>query len=296
MAGYQKNTWVIYNKDIPNYDQPNSFITKRKLDHMEEGIQNAVTDFTIGTVTKGTNIGGEIIADENDPSVRKINLVLPKEVSWLFSNIELHNSDIAPVGASINDIVIDSKGNIFTIVEAGNGVNVLKFKMNIKGATGDQGIPGPQGEPGEEYHLEIGEVIITDKVESVSAEIVDHKLNLVIPVIKGNPGEPGEPGKPGVPGEPGESTYDIWKSLGNTGDAADFIESIKGKVAVVDSLDSTSTTEALSANKGRELKNNRLTTLDEILANEEEGIFVDALAVKELYFKLLEVINIEFKK
>ena len=290
MAGYQKNTWSVYNQNIPKQDQPNAFITKRKLDNIEEGIKNAVTDFIIGEVTKGTNVGGEIIADENDPSIRKINLVLPKEVSWLFSNIELHNNDIAPVGADIKDMVIDSKGNIFTIAED-NGVNVLRFKVNIKGDTGEPGIPGPQGEPGEEYHLEIGDITITDKVESVSAEIIDHKLNLVIPVIQGNPGEQGEPGEPG---ERGESTYDIWKSLGNTGDAADFIESIKP--TVVDSLDSTSTTEALSANQGRILKNNRISTLDDILANEEEGKFVDALAVKELYFKLLEVVNIEFKK
>lgn len=274
MAGYQKNTWAVYNDSIPKHEQPNAFITKRKLDNIENGIKNAVTDFVIGTVTKGTNVSGEIISDENDPSIKRINLVIPKEVSWLFSNIELKDGGVAPVGASLNDLIIDSNGNVFTIEENSNGVHVLKYKMSIKGATGDQGVQGPQGEPGKDYHLEIGEISTTDTAESASAEISDHKLNLVIPVV------------------PGESTYDIWKSLGNTGDAADFIESIKGNDAkVVDSLESTSNTEALSANQGRILKNNRLTTLDEILANEEEGIFVDALAVKELYLKMQELLQ-----
>ena len=382
MAGYQKNKWAIYDNDIPKHEQPDAFITKDKLENIESGIKNAVTDFKIGTVSKGTEVYCEIVADENDPSVKRINLVIPKEVSWSFSSIELSDNSVAPTGSTLNDIILDASGNIFTIIDNGNGIYILNKRLNIKGAIGDigpQGDPGKDGNPGQdgkdgkdgqdgnkwvyiennifdgeeapdgvsvddfvfdskndvfkvldnlrlkkifnlrgadgkdgekgkdgadgkdgengkdgedgkEYYLEVGNVTIGGEAH---AEISDHKLHLVLPTGPvGDRGPQGIQGEVGPPGPAGESTYDIWKALGNTGDAADFIKDITGPaVAVIDSLDSTSTTEALSANMGRELKNNRLTTLDEILANEEEGIFVDALAVKELYFNLIEMIN-----
>ena len=231
MAGYQKNTWELYNESIPVKDQPNAFITKRKLDNIESGIENAITDFQIGTVTKGADACCEIVADENDPSIKKINMVIPKEVSWLFSDVELHDGDIAPTGVAINDIILDSKGNIFNLTLNSNNNLILNKKLNITGNQGKAGL----------------------------------------------------------------STYDLWLSLGNTGNAEDFFYALKGDpgdtVNVIDSLESTSETEALSANQGRILKNNRLTTLEDVLANEEEGIFVDALVVKELYLKLIEMIN-----
>ena len=38
---YLKNNWAVYNPDLPEEEQPDCFITKAKLDHMEEGIEAA---------------------------------------------------------------------------------------------------------------------------------------------------------------------------------------------------------------------------------------------------------------
>lgn len=335
MAGYQPNKWEVYDQSIPIHKQPDALITKDKLINIEQGISNAVTDFQIGSVCKGTDVNCEIIADENNPSVKRINMVIPKEVSWLVSDAELFDQSVAPVGVSLNDIILDSKGNIYTIIKNSNDVYILNKRMNIKGQPGDVGSDGKpgikwvfsdnnlvegeaapenaiigdyildnkgdvfetledftlhkllniRGADGKEYYLEIGDVNVGDVA---SAEIVDHKLNLIIPA-----GPRGDKGEVGPRGNAGKSTYDLWKELGYEGDAKDFIEFLRGdeNLVPIDSLDSTSTTEPLSANQGRILKNNRLTTLDDILANEEEGIFVDALAVKEMFLKLQEMIT-----
>ena len=315
MAGYQKNTWVLYNKDIPKYEQPDAFITKSKLENIENGIENAVTDFKIGTVSKGTEVYCEIIADENDPSVKRINMVIPKEVSWSFSNVELVDKSAAPNGATLNDIILDAKGNIFTVIENGNGVYVLNERLNIRGGigeTGPQGKPGVDGKPGQDgkdgqdgnkwLYIERNVFEGEEAPENANSGdfVFDTKFD-VFPVLDNLTlgtklfNLRGPQGEQGLKGDGGLSTYDVWKSLGYEGNAEDFLKSLRGDIGpaaiVVDSLDSTSTTEALSANMGRELKNNRLTTLEDIMANEEEGIFVDALVVKELYLKMKEMIE-----
>ncbi len=366
---YQKNTWVLFEEGIPAHEQPDAFITKDKLDHIETGIRSAITDFRLGTISKGTDVHCEVITDENDPSIKRINLVIPKEVSWLFSDVELTDQSVAPTGATIIDMVLDAKGNIFNITENSNGTLILNKKLNITGQPGKDGSIGPEGNPGadgidgkdgkdgnkwiyvdrnvfdgdtttdgnvgdfildnkydvfiildnfilkwlfnikgEEYYLEVGEVTIGDKA---SAEVVDHKLNLVIPVgptgeqgpkgetgdqgpkgetgpqgekgdtgeqgPKGDTGEQGPKGDIGPVGPAGESTYSIWKGLGNDGDAADFIEYIKGE-------------PGYTPVKGVDYftKDDTLTTLDEVLANEKEGMFVDALVIKEMYLKFQE--------
>lgn len=37
--GYTKNIWAIYNPELSDEDQPDAFITKEKLDHVEEGLE-----------------------------------------------------------------------------------------------------------------------------------------------------------------------------------------------------------------------------------------------------------------
>ena len=309
MAGYQKNTWVIYDSGIPKHEQPDAFITKAKLDNIENGIGNAITDFQVGTVSKGTDARCEIIADENNPSIKRINMVIPKEVSWSFSEAELHDKSVAPIGISINDFILDIKGNIFTIIENENGVYILDKKMNIKGDRGEEGEIGPDGKPGQDgedgkdgqdgnklmynnKNLFDGEEApdganVGDFVFDNDADVFEVMDDLRLRKVFNIRGTEGPRGPAGL------STYDLWKSLGNSGDAEDFLNSLRGQdgaVKAIDSLDSTSVTDALSANQGRILKDNRLTTLDEILANEEEGIFVDALAIKELYLKMQELL------
>lgn len=146
--GYQKNKWTVYDKTIPDNMQPDSFITKRKLDNIEKGIESSITELIIGEVTKGFEAKCEIVTDTVDPSIKRLNMVIPKEVSWIFSEKELHDNEIAPYGSFINDKVIDIKGNIFTVILNDSGEYRLDLHINIKGATGVSGPAGPQGLPG----------------------------------------------------------------------------------------------------------------------------------------------------
>lgn len=146
--GYNKNTWTVYDETIPDIQQPNSFITKAKLDHIENGIASAITDLQIGEVSKGFEPKCELVTDEEDPTIKRINMVIPKEVSWIFSSKELYDKETAPIGTLPNDIVLDIKGNIFSVVLNDNREYKLEKKMNIKGATGLSGPAGPQGLPG----------------------------------------------------------------------------------------------------------------------------------------------------
>ena len=146
--GYQKNKWTVYDNTIPDKMQPDSFITKRKLDRIENGIESAITDLQMGEVSKGFEAKCEIVADTVDPSIKRINMVIPKEISWIFSEKELHDNEIAPYGSFPNDKIIDIKGNIFSVILNDNDEYRLDLHINIKGATGVSGPAGPQGLPG----------------------------------------------------------------------------------------------------------------------------------------------------
>lgn len=146
--GYQKNTWAVYDETIPDRLQPDAFITKDKLDRMESGIESSITDFQIGEVTKGSEAKCEIVTDPNDNTIKRLNMVIPKEISWVFPKKEFHNNEIAPNDTYPNDVVLDTAGNIFIVVSNDNGEYRLSFKMNIKGQTGVSGPSGPQGLPG----------------------------------------------------------------------------------------------------------------------------------------------------
>lgn len=147
--GYQKNTWTVYDELIPDIQQPNSFITKAKLDHIEQGIENAVTDLQMGEVSSGYEAKCELVQDANDPTIKRLNMIIPKQISWTFSTKELHDKGTSPIGTMPNDIVLDVKGNIFSVVKNDLGEYRLEYKMNIKGSTGLQGPAGPQGLTGE---------------------------------------------------------------------------------------------------------------------------------------------------
>lgn len=189
---YKKNTWTVYNSTIPDKLQPDSFITKDKLDNIENGIDGAITDLKMGTVNKGYNVSCEIIEDENDPTIKKINMVIPKEASWIYYENELYDKTITPIKSFPGDFIIDKVGNVFEVFEDENGTYRLDKKLNIIGANGEQ---GPQG-------------------------------------IKGDPGPQGPQGPRGYKGEPGEngkSAYDYWLGIsGNEGKSEEeYLESIK---------------------------------------------------------------------
>lgn len=146
--GYQKNTWVVYDETIADKMQPDAFITKQKLDHIENGIESAITDLQMGEVSKGFEPRCEIVTDSEDKTIKRINMVIPKEVSWVFSQKELHDNEISPNGTYPKDMVMDIKGNIFTVILNENGEYRLSFNANISGKTGVSGPAGPQGLPG----------------------------------------------------------------------------------------------------------------------------------------------------
>lgn len=143
--GYKKNTWTVYDETIPDIRQPNSFITKAKLDHIEQGIESAVTDLQMGQVSEGFEAKCELITDAEDSTIKRLNIVIPKQVSWIFSKKELHDKETSPIGTLPNDMVLDIKGNIFSVMLTEIGEYRLEYKMNIKGATGMSGPAGPQG-------------------------------------------------------------------------------------------------------------------------------------------------------
>ena len=114
MGGYQKNTWTVYDETIPDIQQPNSFITKAKLDHIERGIESAITALEMGEVNEGFEAKCEIVTDAEDPTIKRINMVIPKAVSWIYSKKELHDKETSPIGTIPNDMILDVKGNIFS--------------------------------------------------------------------------------------------------------------------------------------------------------------------------------------
>ena len=73
---YIPNIWELYNPDLPNEDQPNSFITKRKLEHMERGIEEANIELEIGEVSMGEDYKVTITDDEENQT-RKLNITFP---------------------------------------------------------------------------------------------------------------------------------------------------------------------------------------------------------------------------
>ena len=46
-SNYDKNKWELFDPLRPNEEQVHSFITKRKLEHMEEGIELANIPFEV---------------------------------------------------------------------------------------------------------------------------------------------------------------------------------------------------------------------------------------------------------
>lgn len=146
--GYKKNTWTVYDETIPKNQQPNSFITKAKLDHIEEGIESSITDLQIGEVSEGIEADCQIYTDPEDATIKRLNIVIPKKVSWIFSTKELHDKETAPIKTFPGDMILDIRGNIFSVILNDIGEYRLDKKMNIKGDTGPSGPAGPQGLPG----------------------------------------------------------------------------------------------------------------------------------------------------
>ena len=60
---YTPNKWELYDPALPEDQQPDSFITKRKLERMEEGIEDANIEIEAGTLTIGYEYDIEVVLD-----------------------------------------------------------------------------------------------------------------------------------------------------------------------------------------------------------------------------------------
>lgn len=146
--GYKPQTWTVYDESIPDIQQPNSFITKAKLDHIELGLAAAITDLQIGDINEGLEPKVEIITSEEDSTVKLLTFTFRHSANWLFSEKELLNNATAPVGSVPGDIFLDTKGNVFKVILIDTGEYKLNYMLNITGKTGMSGPAGPQGLPG----------------------------------------------------------------------------------------------------------------------------------------------------
>lgn len=213
-SNYEKNRWELYNPNIPNDQQPDSFITKSKLEKMEQGIEEASIELEVGTIKKGDEFKAIIVEDEITKT-RKINFVYP----------DFSNSNVMPGedGKSAYEIWLEL-GNIGTKQEFIDYLKGIDGKDGKDGKDGADGAPGPKGESAYQTWLNLG------NTGSESDFINSLKGKDGTPGEKGDPGEKGEQGIQGEKGNDGKSAYQIWLDLGNEGTEEDFVNSfIKGE-------------------------------------------------------------------
>ena len=109
---YIKNKWEIFDPELPEEEQPDSFITKRKLDNIEEGIEaahelaeKAAGTLEIGEVVQGDEASAEIVDG-------KLNLVLPKGEKGYRGNsaYEIWLTLEGNEGKTLEEFIISLKG------------------------------------------------------------------------------------------------------------------------------------------------------------------------------------------
>ena len=122
-SNYKKQTWITYDEKLTASEQPHSFLTKVKLDHMEDGIELANYDLTIGEVKIGAP-GASIVVD-TEKGVKILNLSIP----------EGPVGETGPAGPQGEKGEKGDKGD--------QGI------QGIQGPAGPQGIQGPKGDKGD---------------------------------------------------------------------------------------------------------------------------------------------------
>ena len=257
-SNYDKNRWELYDPSIPNENQPHSFITKRKLEKMEQGIEEANIELEVGEVTFADNradAGVEIVEDET-AKTRKLNVTFPPAGKgdpgkdgksaydiWLEEgNIGTEqefldylkgidgkdgkdgkdgaDGEQGPAGASAYQLWLDS-GNTGTIQDFFNSVKGEKGDQGPKGDTGATGEKGDKGETGETGPKgDKGETGATGAQGEVGPQ-----------GPQGEQGPKGDKGETGEKGDEGDSAYEIWKMQpGNENKSiTEFLESLKGE-------------------------------------------------------------------
>lgn len=144
---YEKNEWESYNENYPLDKQPDSLITKTKLDRMEAGIERSSMSIDTGNIgfSNDENPSVSVTVDEIEHT-RKINILFPKQkevesgasiddstfnknTTWSSQKI---NTLVNEINQKIDDlsyepITIQSFTNNVGTVEKGNTVNSITF-------------------------------------------------------------------------------------------------------------------------------------------------------------------------
>ena len=148
---YEKNEWESYNENYPLDKQPDSLITKQKLDRMELGIERSSMSLEAGNIgiSNDENPSVSITIDEIEHT-KKLNILFPKQKdvqsgasinddtfnknsTWSSEKI---NSLINDINDRIEDlsyepIQISSFTNNVNTVEKGNTINTITFNWSI---------------------------------------------------------------------------------------------------------------------------------------------------------------------
>lgn len=141
---YDKNKWELYDPLRPIEEQVHSVITKRKLDHMEEGIAQANTPFEIGKLESGTQANATITEEDGK---KLLNITFPPAGK---------GEDGSP-GKSAYDLWLELGNN-------GTEQEFLDYLKGIDGVDGKDGVPGrdgadgPKGDSAYQTWLSLGNV------------------------------------------------------------------------------------------------------------------------------------------
>lgn len=203
---YDPNKWEIYDPSIPNEEQPDSFITKRKLDKMEKGIRDASVELEIGTVTMGNPYNASIVEEETAQGrTRKLNITFPTA----------GKGEPGDDGKSAYEIWLDS-GNIGTEQDFLDYLKGIDGKDGKDGKDGIDGGIGPKGDSAYQLWLNEGNIgTEEDFLNSLKGKqgYSTYELWLTIP---GNEGKTLEEFLESLKGKPGDASDDIkWVDFGN---------------------------------------------------------------------------------
>ncbi|MDD3121929.1 MAG: hypothetical protein PHC62_00270 [Candidatus Izemoplasmatales bacterium] len=148
---YEKNDWESYDEKYPIEKQPDSIITKNKLDRMELGIERSNMTFETGNIgiSNTENPSVSIVVDEVDHT-RKLNILFPKQKEFEGAIIDDQDAkeDATWSSAKINQLVttlinqvnelsykkieIETFTSNITLAEKGSTINkiIFNWKMN----------------------------------------------------------------------------------------------------------------------------------------------------------------------
>ena len=193
---YTPNKWEVFDPSLPDEVQPDSFITQRKLERMEEGIEDANIDIEAGTLTIGDEYHVEVVLNPVE-NTKKLNITLPPGTGAGGGGVPGKDGED---GESAYEIWL-AQGN------EGTEQDFLESLRGADGEAGKDGLPGKDGEVGPKgdsaYQIWIS--------EGNSGSVDDFLVSLK--------------------GEQGLSAFEVWQSIpGNENKTVtDFFEYLKGE-------------------------------------------------------------------